>query len=77
MVVSVVDVNDNVPVCPSSGLLQFSIQEAQTLEVRAGTVSASDEDSGPNAVVSYSIVSGDASLFRIEQTSVSKPSCSI
>ena len=58
--IQVVDVNDESPVFNSSQYL-FTVQEQVILDTLVGTVFATDQDSGLNGNVTYTIVSGDPS----------------
>ena len=68
--VIVTDVNDISPQCPNSPTV-FTVTEANTLEVRIGQITATDGDSGTNALVNYRIAAGDiGGQFRIATTTV-------
>ena len=58
MTITVTDVNDISPQCPDVST-SFTVAEANSLEVRIGQITATDGDSGTNAVVNYQIVAGD------------------
>ena len=48
------------------------VAEANALEVRVGQITATDGDSGTNALVNYRIAAGDiGGQFRIATTTVS------
>jgi hypothetical protein len=69
IVVYVEDVNDNPPVFLQSSY-SFAVAETTSPPLFLGAVSASDADSGVNAVVEYAIVSGnEQNRFSINQTS--------
>lgn len=71
MTITVTDVNDVSPQCPDLPT-SFTVAEANTLEVRIGQITATDGDSGTNAIVNYRIAAGDISgQFRIATTTVS------
>ena len=71
MTITVTDVNDISPQCPNVPTT-FTIAEANSLEVRIGQITATDGDSGTNALVNYRIAGGDISgQFRIATTTVS------
>lgn len=60
VMISILDINDNAPQFDMT-LYNFSIAEHSSMGTLVGTVSASDNDIGVNAVVTYSIISGDPS----------------
>ena len=69
--ITVMDVNDISPQCPSAPT-SFMVAEANTLDVRIGQITATDGDSGTNALVNYRIAAGDiGGQFRIATTTVS------
>lgn len=69
--ITVTDVNDISPQCPNSPTI-FTVAEANALEVRVGQITATDGDSGTNALVNYQIAAGDiGGQFRIATTTVS------
>lgn len=69
--ITVTDVNDISPRCPDVPTT-FTVAEANSLEVRIGEITATDGDSGTNALVNYRIAGGDISgQFRIATTTVS------
>ena len=71
LTVTVTDVNDNSPQCPEDPI-SFTVAEANSLEVRIGQITTTDDDSGTNAVVNYQIAAGDLSgQFRIATDTVS------
>ena len=71
LTIIVTDVNDISPQCPNSPTV-FMVAEANTLEVRIGQITATDGDSGTNALVNYRISGGDiGGQFRIATTTVS------
>lgn len=69
--ITVTDVNDLSPLCAMDPF-EFTVDEGNTSPVRLGAIVTSDGDSGSNAIVRYSIASGDPSgLFSIEPITVS------
>ncbi|XP_069101545.1 protocadherin Fat 4-like [Argopecten irradians] len=66
--ITVTDINDNGPVFAST-LYTWSIDEGLVANSSPGTVAATDADSGTNAAISYSILSGEGnSDFTIDGT---------
>ncbi len=64
--ITVIDVNDNAPVCGQSPLTIPNVIEDNSNSIRLGVLTASDIDLGVNAVVRFSVISGDfEQLFSI------------
>ncbi|CAB1422219.1 unnamed protein product [Pleuronectes platessa] len=63
--VVVVDVNDNPPVFSSSEYLT-SVPENSEIGTNAIHTKATDADSGPNALISYSLIAGHVDTFAID-----------
>uniref|UniRef100_A0A1I8HLV4 CELR3 protein n=1 Tax=Macrostomum lignano TaxID=282301 RepID=A0A1I8HLV4_9PLAT len=67
--ITLTDVNDNQPVFSQASGYSFVVAEELTEPVRIGAVSATDADSGNNALISYSIVGGNtAGVFALNST---------
>ncbi|XP_064608177.1 protocadherin Fat 4-like [Liolophura sinensis] len=66
--VSVEDVNDNSPVCPSQPL-SFSVAENESDQLDIGQVVASDQDSGDNGLLMYTLVDNTIAEFEIDPRS--------
>ncbi|XP_076089767.1 protocadherin Fat 4-like [Mytilus galloprovincialis] len=67
--INLTDENDHTPTF-SQNVYTFTIQENTTTGSLIGSIGASDDDSGNNGEVAYSIVSGDgASVFSVNETS--------
>ncbi|XP_055033441.2 protocadherin Fat 4 [Misgurnus anguillicaudatus] len=62
------DVNDNPPVFPTD-ILDVTIQENISDGFRIMQLTATDADEGPNALVTYAIISGADDSFRIDPES--------
>lgn len=78
--INVLDVNDNKPVFDLQGgidvggiiVFQVAISENATVGALIGTFPATDADSGANAIVRYSILSGNTgSVFTLNATTAS------
>ena len=63
--VTVEDINDVTPTC-SMSTYPVEILENSPIGLRVLTVEATDNDSGENAVVSFSITAGNIGVFRID-----------
>ena len=63
LTVTVTDVNDNAPIIDPAG--PFSIMEQQPDNILVGSVTASDQDSGSNAQLSFQITQQPPNLFMI------------
>ena len=63
LTVTVTDVNDNAPIVDPAG--PFSIMEEQSGNILVGSVTASDQDSGSNAQLSFQITQQPPNLFEI------------
>nr|AUG84445.1 fat [Platynereis dumerilii] len=66
--ITVTDVNDNAPVFIDSPYVAYVRENLDTFPVHVAQVSARDEDSAPNSVISYSMLTGDRSLFKVNSS---------
>ena len=63
LTITVTDVNDNTPIIDSAG--PFTIMEQESANSLVGSVTASDQDSGSNAQLSFQITQQPLNLFMI------------
>ena len=66
LVVTIIDVNDNPPIFNPS-TYPVTVSESVNTGFSLVTVTATDADEGVNRIVRYSILTGDTSLFQINQ----------
>ena len=71
VIITLLDLNDNVPVMDSSSI--FTISEAADIGSIVGATSCSDADSGSNGAVTYSILSTNLVLDNVTLYPVSSP----
>ena len=68
VIVTVIDVNNNSPQFVRS-YYSFDVHEGVTIETPVGVISATDEDTGENSRITYSIVGNDKDVFSINPVS--------
>lgn len=68
------DVNDNSPVCPSQPL-SFSVPENETEHPDIGQLVATDEDSGDNGLLKYTLTDNSIGTFSSVCSSPNQGPC--
>lgn len=62
--ISVLDINDQIPVFRQETLFNLSVSEGSSVGFNIGVIQATDRDSGENAMITYSLI-GSSSKFNI------------
>lgn len=69
VIITVLDVNDNAPVFVDSPYVAYVRENLHTFPVHVGQVLVQDEDSAPNAMITYTMLDGGWPLFQINSSS--------